>query len=314
MKCVICNKTVSIIIAKELRKGEKRNVYLCKNCELGILDSKLSAEELKKFYSEEYRKVGTPNISHSSNPEELFDTYSRFQNDRLKLLTPYLNKKTKLLEIGCSAGMFLYKVKNMVGEIAGIDFDKTSAEYASKKCNCKVYTTDIKETPFPKKHFDMILAFQTLEHVKNPYSFINDLKEYLVPGGIIVMEVPNLYDALAYLYELPQHYRFYYHSSHLWYFTEKSLNLLMNKTGFKGKVYHTQDYNILNHFHWIDTDKSDPDCNKGLSQPVLPMRKERSKEVKKAMSDFILSIDKNYKKLLVKHKITSNIIYIGKMK
>ena len=88
----------------------------------------------------------------------------------------------------------------------------------------------------------------------------------------------------------------------------------MNKTGFKGKVYHTQDYNILNHFHWIDTDKPDSDCNKGLSQPVLPMRKERSQKIKKAISDFILSIDKNYKKLLAKHKITSNIIYIGKMK
>ncbi|MCR4334880.1 MAG: methyltransferase domain-containing protein [Patescibacteria group bacterium] len=314
MKCTICDKNVTTIITKELRKGEKRNVYLCENCELGILDSNLSAEELKKFYSEEYRKIGTPNISHNSNPQELFDTYSKFQEERIKILSPYLNKKTKLLEVGCSAGMFLYNVKNQVKEIVGIDFDKKSAEYTSKKCGCKVYTTDIKETPLPKKYFNVIVAFQTLEHVKNPHDFINNLKEYLAPGGMIVMEVPNLYDALVYLYDLPKHKRFYYHSSHLWYFTEKSLKLIIDKSGFKGKVYHTQDYNVLNHFHWVDTDTPDSDCNKGLNKPILPLRKERSEKMKKAISNFIISVDKDYKKMLAHLKITSNIIYIGKLK
>ncbi len=314
MNCPICNKTSSKVIANTLRTGEKRKVFLCSHCELGILDAHISVADLKKYYASEYRKIGRPKLAATSETDELFSIYERFQVDRLRLLKPYLTKKTKLLEVGCSAGMFLHHVKPLVKEIVGIDFDLASAAYAAKKCKCKVYTTDIKETPLKKKYFDVIVAFQTLEHVSDHRTFIAGLEEYLAPGGVIAIEVPNLNDALAHMYDLPRHYQFFYHKSHLWYFTEKSLEKVMSASGFKGKTFHTQDYNILNHMNWIVNDAPQGTPLAGLSAPVLPIRKNVSLRITKTLDAFIKRVDIEYKKTLADLKITSNIIFIGKKK
>lgn len=310
MKCPLCRKETDKILASELRGGEKRSIYFCPRCELGMLENGGSEADLKKFYAEEYRTKIT--LSSHSNPAELFETFSSLQGNRLKLLIPHLTKKTKLLEVGCSAGMFLCQAKRHIGEMVGIDFDVASAKYASEKCGCPVYTTDIVETPLAKNYFDAIVAFQTLEHVGNPKTFISGLKEYLKPGGVLAIEVPNLHDALAHIYDLPNHYKFFFHTAHLWYFTEKSLTKLMSELGFRGRIYHQQDYNILNHFHWINADTPDPQSFRRLHLPTLPLRSGRSPRIKKELTNFFLDTDERYKKLLAKLKITSNIMYIGK--
>lgn len=312
MNCPLCHKPTPTVITRELRRGEERKVFFCCRCELGILDSKISAEELKKFYAAEYRQ--SPKLTSHGNPAELFSTFAPLQYNRLRLLRPYLTKKTKLLEVGCSAGMFLYQVKKQVGEIVGIDFDVTSAKYAAQKCHCQIYTTDITETPLPKKYFDIIVALQTLEHVEDPRQFILNLKEYLRPGGTIMIEVPNLYDVLAHVYNLPNHYKFFFHAAHLWYFTEKSLTKLMADSGFKGRVYHQQDYNILNHLHWIQGDTPDPRSFAGLNPPHFPFRANVSPKIKKTLERFITKTDKDYKKILTDLGITSNITFVGQSK
>ena len=312
MICPLCHNATLTIIARELRQGEKRKVFFCRRCELGILDSKIGAGELKKFYAAEYRQ--SPKLTSQGNPAELFSTFAPLQDNRLRLLRPYLTKKTNLLEVGCSAGMFLYHAKKRVREVVGIDFDTASAKYAARKCHCQIYTTDITETPLPKKYFDAIVAFQTLEHVANPIEFINTLKEYLKPGGVMMIEVPNLYDALAYVYDLPNHYKFFFHAAHLWYFTARSLNKLMSDCDFKGRVHYQQDYNILNHFHWIQEDTPDPRSFAGLNPPHFPLQANISPKIKKALDQFIIKVDKDYKKILADLGITSNITFIGKVK
>mgnify|MGYP000187148673 CR=1 FL=1 len=311
MKCTICHKPVPTVIATQLRKGEKRKVFFCTTCELGILDSHIGATELKKFYSKEYR--ASEKLTSQGNPEELFSMYSQFQGDRLRLLAPYLTKKARVLEVGCSAGMFLYHAKKKVKEIVGIDFDRASAAYAAKKCGCTVYTTDIAETPLKKGYFDLIVAFQTVEHVQDPAGFVASLKEYLAPGGSIAIEVPNLYDALAYTYNLPFHRDFFFHAAHLWYFTQKSLEKVMRSCGFSGQIFHIQDYNVMNHMQWIVTDRPQSTGVPGLSAPTLPLKKTIPKKVATRLQNFILDMDAAYKKTLADLHLTSNIFFIGKI-
>ena len=50
MDCLLCRKKISDVIASELRSGDKRKVFYCKKCELGILGDVTSNEDLKKFY------------------------------------------------------------------------------------------------------------------------------------------------------------------------------------------------------------------------------------------------------------------------
>ena len=314
MKCLLCNKDTQKVIADRLRSGERRNVYYCQVCDIAMLDDKRSEADLKKFYDTDYRKKFKPRLNETSNPQELFDIYSNFQEDRVNLVKRFLTKEMRLLEIGCSAGMFLFHIKKYVREIIGIDYDSKAANFASKKCSCQVFNTDIENTTLKEQTFDIICMFQVLEHIKDPYRFFEKYKKYLKPNGIIYVEVPNLHDVLIYAYNLPNHYNFYFHSAHLWYFTAKSLKILTKKARFDGQIYFTQDYNILNHMHWISVDASQRDCIPGLSLPRLPLRDSLELDKKEKLNRFIQKMDFEYKEMLAKLKITSNLSFIGRKK
>jgi len=313
MECRICGKNTKKTITNELRDGTKTDVYFCDKCEIAFLENAgMSQEELKKFYEKEYRKIGTPKVGNETNPAELFNIYSKFQEQRLALIKPHLKKTDKLLEIGCSAGMFLWNIKPYVGKIFGLDFDKNSGKFASKKCKCPVFSDELEKTNIPKNSLDAVCAFQTMEHVTYPKNFLETISSYLKPKGLIAIEVPNLYDSLQYIYDLPNHKKFFFHKSHIWYFTEKSLLKIMKDNGFIGKVFHTQDYNILNHMHWIEHDAPSQNCIEGLSAPYFNFKKNIDPKIKKSLNEFIQKTDILYKKKLSGLKITSNIIFIGR--
>lgn len=311
MNCPLCNQKTKNIIAKKLRNKENRNVYYCSLCDLGFLADLKTDAQIKKYYQESYRREFKPDLEKDTEPEELFNCYVNFQEERIKLLEPYLDKEKRLLEIGCSAGMFLYHVRGRVKDIVGADFDHKAAEYASKKCNCTVYTDPLIDTPLERKSFDIICLFQTLEHVRAPLEFILQIKEYLKNNGILYIEVPNLYDSLLSTYNIPYYQQFYYHSAHIYYFSKKSLSLLLRKAGFSGNFYFTQDYNILNHFHWIFNNRPQPSCIPGLSKPEFPFYERVYKDVKNGLNSFLNLSNQEYKKILSQFEITSNISFIG---
>ncbi|OGY62594.1 MAG: hypothetical protein A3G58_02880 [Candidatus Colwellbacteria bacterium RIFCSPLOWO2_12_FULL_46_17] len=314
MKCFLCKKQVYRVLTDELRDGTRRKVFYCIACQLGMLSENRSASELKKFYSKEYRTIGKPKLNQKSDAQELFDIYVPFQADRIRFLKPYLTKQARLLDIGCSSGMFLFHAKKYVKEVVGIDYDVAAAEFAAKKCRCRVYTEDIEKTDLPPKHFDIICLFQTVEHIPNPHELLTRLKMYLKPGGIIAIEVPNLHDALNYAYDLPLYHRFFFHASHLWYFTAHSMQKLMIQAGFKGEISYVQDYNVMNHMYWLHHDKPQDNCIPGLSEAALPLRSELPMYTKTELARFIRATDRSYKKELARLGITSNLFYIGKVK
>lgn len=311
MICILCKKRTDNIITNELRGGEKLSVFYCQNCDLGMLGLGMTAEKIKKYYEKEYRKIASPRLGFATNPKELFETAVPFQQDRIRLLKKHLGKNKRLLEVGCSAGMFLWHAHRYVKEAVGIDYDSRSAKFAARKCGCRTYDKDIGQTDLKKKSFDVICAFQTLEHVQDPVDFIARYRKYLRPGGVMAIEVPNLRDALVYAYNLPNHKKFFYHISHPWYFTEKSLQKLMKKSGFRGKVFHIQDYNIFNHINWIINDKPQPSFSPGLSSPKVNFRKNIEPKIKSEIGRFVIKMDESYKNKLSDLKITSNIFYIG---
>jgi 2-polyprenyl-3-methyl-5-hydroxy-6-metoxy-1,4-benzoquinol methylase len=310
MKCLLCGKNTDFLLTKTLRGGRSGKVFLCNSCELGVLDNVVSKEEIINFYKNEYRKHALH--KQSDTPEELFNLYSNFQNDRISLIKQYLNKRTALLEVGCSVGMFLYNVRDYTKRIIGIDYDTESVKFASDKCGCIVFDRDIEKTGLPKECFDIICMYQVLEHSWDPLDLISRYKKYLKPGGIIVVEVPNINDSLRYVYNLPNHNEFYYHPAHLWYFSKKSLNTIMKKSGFTGDIVFTQSYNILNHMHWIDTDTAQKNCVAGLSVPSFTFKDDVDDMVSEKLNEFIQTIDAYYKKLLCVLGISDNITFIGR--
>jgi len=305
--CPLCASGTSEILAHQLRRGNGIVRY-CPACAHGYLVQKL-AVDAKEYYSGQYRKE----YSHNSEPtatnaQELFNVYKNFQRDRLRHVSACLNENTQLLEIGASAGQFLTHIREKVLRVHAIELDKACHEYLVNELGIEAEAEYLENSKFADGAYDVICAFQVLEHVEDPVEFLRTIRKAMKPGGVGFIEVPNLHDPLLSVWNVPTYQRFFYHSAHLHYFTEASLSKVARDAGFRPdrvEIAFTQDYNLLNHLHWIMNNEPQPDCFVGLSEIRLAGTDH-------GMSDWlteeISALNSRYIDRLVEAKKTSNMI------
>jgi len=131
----------------------------------------------------------------------------------------------KLLEAGCARGDFL-KVASEHFRVWGVEPNPELAEAASRVA--PVHQDIIERTPW--SDFDVIASFHVIEHVDSPRSFIRAAADRLKPGGLLVLETPNI-DSLPFKILtsgwrqfIPEHYFF---------FDPKTIARLLSDCGLK---------------------------------------------------------------------------------
>ena len=116
----------------------------------------------------------------------------------------------KLLEIGCARGDFL-RVARESFDASGVEPNPELADSASQVA--PVYRDVIERTPW--SGFDVVASFHVIEHVDSPRSFVRAAAERLKPGGLLVIETPNINSLPFKLLRsrwrqfIPEHYFFF---------------------------------------------------------------------------------------------------------
>lgn len=99
-------------------------------------------------------------------------------------------KKGKVLDIGCGDGDYAYQLTTLGFDVLAGDMDVTRFRYKDKvkfeKCNLT------KQLPFDDETFDYVVLAETIEHVKNPYDVIAELRRVLKVGGKLILSTPNI--------------------------------------------------------------------------------------------------------------------------
>ncbi len=128
---------------------------------------------------------------------------------RLRLIQKY-KPSGKLLEVGCARGDFL-SVAKAVFDVFGVE---PNPELASESGGVATVHRDVIERT-PWRDFDVVASFHVIEHVDSPRSFIRASAERLKPGGLMVIETPNI-DSLPFRLMksrwrqfIPEHYFFF---------------------------------------------------------------------------------------------------------
>lgn len=103
----------------------------------------------------------------------------------------YVKEGGKILEIGCGNGFFLKKVQEKKALGWGLDFNKEAVAYG-KRYGIKIMDEDITSHSIKQSgKYDMVCAFQLLEHVNDVGNFIEDSLKCLKTGGVFAIGVPN---------------------------------------------------------------------------------------------------------------------------
>ena len=246
ISCPICGGNQTYTVRKQIRNSDIHKVLKCHNCDLVFLSPLPDEMVLKDYYNEQYR------IEYDGNTIE-----ERFKSDldeaeiRLDRLGALLSPGIDLLEIGSGSGAFLKKSSDSGANVTGIEYDLIAQEWINKKLNLKNFESlDMLPTD---QRFELIVMFHVLEHVADPIKFITDIAERLKPTGTIVIEVPNIDDALLSIYGLESFKEFYFSIAHLTYFSPNTLQRVTDAANLVGEISCIARYGFNNHLNWIKT-------------------------------------------------------------
>lgn len=142
---------------------------------------------------------------------------------RLDLIRRYRDSG-RLLEVGCGRGDFL-KVARSSFDVWGVEPDPALAGVSSREA--PVFTGLVEESPWAD--FDVAVSFHVLEHVESPSLFLKSLAERLKPGGILVLETPDI-DSWPYRVFRSRWRQFI--PGHRYFFDPATLTRLLSKCGF----------------------------------------------------------------------------------
>lgn len=309
MACAICGAKTSQVLTDQLRRGSGI-VFHCKSCDHGFLipDERVDAKE---YYSEKYRQEYSHRAAGSAtNAREIFDIYSKYQGHRVELISQYLFPSAKVLEVGASAGQFLASIKSQVAQVDGIELDEACCEFMRNELDIRADSEFLRISKFCDEKYDVVCAFQVMEHVESPMDFLIDLRLSMKKDGVAFVEVPNLHDPLLSVWNVSSYKTFYYHSAHLHYFSESSLKRAAIGAGFSPgqiSIKFTQDYNLLNHLNWITNDAPQATCDVGLSDINIQGVNE---EISNWLTERLRSLNSEYVAKLMASKATSNLMMV----
>jgi SAM-dependent methyltransferase len=181
--CRICNSSLSVTILSDLKTGmgEIYGLKQCKVCSFVSTDPLPSAEELGQYYNQDYWQHGDGRTGRLLNLLFKF-RMSGILSD-LKKLVP---QKGRILDWGAGDGKLvqLLKKEGFVGY--GIDI------YSAELNQNNLFSATIEDAPFKNEFFDAVTCFHVLEHIDRPIPSIKRAFQLLKPGGILVLEVPNI--------------------------------------------------------------------------------------------------------------------------
>lgn len=107
-----------------------------------------------------------------------------------------LVKNKKVLDAACGEGYGTNLISQHAEFVWGIDISEDSIEWAitayqSKNIEFKV--SDIQTLPIPDQSIDVVVSFETIEHVneKAQEKFLDEIRRVLQPDGILIMSTPD---------------------------------------------------------------------------------------------------------------------------
>jgi ubiquinone/menaquinone biosynthesis C-methylase UbiE len=105
--------------------------------------------------------------SHHKNGARL--RQSLLENTRGKILSNWIGKNKKVLDLGCGKGFLLYEIKKILNniEILGIDFSKHAKLNAKKEISRYIISNDIRrKLNYKDNDFDLVISINTLHNLK----------------------------------------------------------------------------------------------------------------------------------------------------
>lgn len=236
--CPLCGGTDFVRVLSDVpdlffQTGGSAHIERCAGCGLVQTRPRLTEEALESFYNEGYTE-----FLARYDPDEGGARW--WNNYRLKVIDKVrkVGPQHKLLDVGCNQGQFVRHAAEMRGcEATGMDVNTAALQRGAVAAGVDYVTgTPGQADGMEGRRYQVVTAYQVLEHIPDPIGFLRATREYLDEDGLLVIEVPDfgaawrpLFGRLWASLMVPQH---------LLHWERDSLRRAILEAGYAEIMYH----------------------------------------------------------------------------
>jgi len=161
----------------------------CRVCDHRYTNPMPSDDDLLQMYADDYFDddgawvCGFWKGSYVGNEKKL-------RNEARSVLAALPLSGGRLLEIGSAGGFFLDEARTAGFDVTGIELNRHMAEWGRSTLGLEIFSGIFEKMDFEVASYDVVVAQDVLEHVRDPRTFVSKVSGLLSPGGLFFVRGP----------------------------------------------------------------------------------------------------------------------------
>jgi 2-polyprenyl-3-methyl-5-hydroxy-6-metoxy-1,4-benzoquinol methylase len=156
----------------------------------------------------------------------------------------------RLLDVGCACGYFLEVAVDEGFEVQGLEFSPNAIAAARPDIRAKILNARVDSLDaHHDARYDVITAFDILEHLDKPLEFLAQARRLLRPGGHLVISTPDADHWLRPI--MASRWPMLQPMQHLTLFSHRSLRLALERAGFSSIALDTA-YKVISYEYLVN--------------------------------------------------------------
>jgi SAM-dependent methyltransferase len=150
----------------------------------------------------------------------------------------------RLLDFGCGGGSFLLRMDQLGWTVTGLDISPVAVYRIRNQLGLRALLGSLPHPDLESGSFDVVTMWHSLEHVHDPLEVLRAAHRLLVPGGRLLVAVPNI-DSLPFRWFGPSWYGLDL-PRHLIHFSPGTIRHMVERAGLR-----VRGLRMLRHSRWL---------------------------------------------------------------
>lgn len=295
--CPVCDETRSeeIFLSKDYNYGVPGlfRYVKCSRCRFIYENPRPDFKRIMELYP--YLYSTAVRDSYQSPETKINADVHRVRFKIIELFAPQGSRF--IFDVGCGSGFFLEFMRRRGWWVSGIDPSREHIRYAKgslglKDIHCGLWPLDAGI----RTQLDVVTLFHVIEHIPSPVYALSALKKVLRPGGIAVIETPNveswptkLFGSRWVTLDAPRH---------VGLFSKQTLRYCLEKAGFEPLMLKTFSPSTMEYTESIRYVLQDFGLRRYNKDPVASPSKSETETKKQTCGRFFYrkSLKRSYHK------------------